>query len=273
MYSGQPKFKGYFQYKVEELETKSPNVNFLNGFSQNLYSGYFNVTFKLEQPFSVTDGIERNKNNKILLKMYRVKDKILVPGSSLKGAIRTYFEGVCGKELAKKIFGSSESASLVYFNDVLIDPQKINVSYKPYPEQFGKEPKRKVENEIRFYTKKASEEYPQNNLPYFVECIDGQFGQFTTRIIFKAMPKKYLHLLLTVLGIENTGEPIYFKIGRGKNIGMGLVTIKLNGNVNYLKTEKFSFATLQKENITEDEEIRKAIKRLKEIQRKMNSNS
>lgn len=235
--------KGFFNFEIENLEgVRHPQINFLESFSKNRYCGFMDVSLHLEQPFSVTDGIERRLNpetakklgfsgEKILLKMYKVDNKILIPGSSLKGAFRTYFEAVFGYDLAKAIFGNAKTnASMIYFSDILLEAKQILVTY---PEQFGKEggSGRKGGNTIRLYKKKASEEYPKEESKrlYVVTALNEK-EEIKTRIIFKSLPKEFLVAFSLFFNSFSIFKqfPVQLKIGRGKNVGMGLIIPKLD---------------------------------------------
>jgi len=233
--------KGYFVFEIEKpKDLRMPEINFLDSFSKDSYCGYMDVSLRLVQPFSVTDGIERKltpdsarrlgfTGEKIMLSMYLVKDgdkrKLLIPGSSLKGAFRTYFEAVYGFDLAEKIFGSANSASTVYFSDVLIESGAI---LRPYPEQFGQEggSDSKATRKIRLYKKRPSQEYPQRESEclYVVMCLNSG-TEIRTRVVFKAIPKTYLFVLSVFFNSVRIfrGLQVHLKIGRGKNVGMGLI--------------------------------------------------
>ncbi|WP_448516527.1 RAMP superfamily CRISPR-associated protein [Pseudothermotoga sp.] len=237
--------KGYFVFEIEEpQDLRMPKINFLDSFSKDSYCGYMDVSLKLEQPFSVTDGIERRltpdlarklgfTGEKIMLNMYVVKDggtsKLLIPGSSLKGAFRAYFEAVYGFDLAEAIFGSTNGASTVYFSDVLIESEPIP---RPYPEQFGQEggSDRKATRKIRLYKKQPSAEYSQKESEclYVVMCLN-KGVEIKTRVVFKAIPKVYLFVLSLFFNSVKIFKrlQVHLKIGRGKNLGMGLILPKL----------------------------------------------
>ncbi|WP_448523822.1 RAMP superfamily CRISPR-associated protein [Pseudothermotoga sp.] len=236
--------KGYFVFEIEEIEKSKdlrlPEPNFLDSFSKDSYCGYMDVSLELEQPFSVTDGIERRltpdlarmhrfTGEKIMLNMYMIEDagrrKLLIPGSSLKGAFRTYFEAVYGFDLAEKIFGSTNGASTVYFSDVLIESETI---LRPYPEQFGRESSRGsgTTGSIRLYKRQPSQEYSrrESECLYVVMALR-EGGEIRTRVVFKAIPKTYLFVLSVFFNSVRIFKEFYvhLKIGRGKNVGMGLI--------------------------------------------------
>lgn len=271
------KFKGYFMVNPSNLkwnDAEDPQRwSFLDCLTEGRYSGFLDLTFKLSQPFSVTDGIERVKNGKIFLKMHRVGDHLLIPGSSLKGAVRTYFEALCGFEMAGRVFGNEKRASMVYFSDVLLHIGQVKIAEKEYPEQFAggsKKPKQSAERsnelqKIRLYTERPSNEYKKKEL--LLEVIEN--GQFRTRVIFRNMTPRLLLAFLTSLGALSISKDLYLKVGRGKNVGFGLVKIDLSCAGSLSAGQTLSYASLDLETLKPNlEELRKDLqKKIEEIVR------
>ena len=83
----------FIPIKNDEVINVSPFLE--NRYNQNLYTGYIEFKIKTLTPVYVRDGVpidEYGKENKNNTDFFNINGKYLIPGSSLKGMIRTLIE-------------------------------------------------------------------------------------------------------------------------------------------------------------------------------------
>ncbi|MDI3473310.1 MAG: hypothetical protein PWQ20_1657 [Thermotogaceae bacterium] len=260
------KEKGYI---VCEKNSKAPKLevyDFINRFDGEV--GVLKLKGKVIQEVAVTDNIQYPEDGKIVYKFYRENGKPLLPGSSLKGSVRTYFEFFFGNENADLVFGSNKGASRVLFEDKYLKEEwltKVDV-----PKFIAKPKDRESKLLVKLYKLKPSEEY--KNRTNQMEAI--KKGRLNFNIIIQGLSPDALKAILFSFGLfKNYKFPL--KIGRGKNIGYGAIEYEFVSyersefskiqNIDYkkfLEDEKLGNKFLEKYKI--DDELLSKIKELKE---------
>lgn len=258
-----PDAKSYKTITAEEPQ----RILLQNGherFNPNLLTGSLQAKAHLCQPVHVGSGlleppIMRGLQSDILLvkTLFRVGDKVCIPGTSLKGAFRSLIEmftNSCAPgddsdefrgckpgeadstELcpACRLFGAFGFLGNVRFDDVVF-PTKIRSSMKMLPPQYNSG-KGRQHGERRYYPHDLVDER-DGNWPF--EVLDpGQ--SFEIKVSFKNISSEDLGLLLIGLG---QGEwQICPKLGGGKSAGLGSVRItELRGQLLDIRASYASF--------------------------------
>lgn len=148
--------KGFIRVPAKEVKLKEV-VSFDDKFS----TGVLVIKMKgiVKQHLAITDGALYVKDGKFLYKFYRERGKALIPGSSIKGAVRTYAEAFLGDKTTKAIFGSTACASHVKFDDVLVEEKSLKL--EPFDSIIMANPKQ--EKSVKLYTLKPSQEIRRRN--------------------------------------------------------------------------------------------------------------
>ena len=212
-------------------------------------------------PLHVSTGVlatgeDVNKRGIPLIKTMETQDtqKLIIPGSSLKGVIRSVYEaitnstlGVVGREKgripkdrfpgndktklcpASRIFGAMNWQGLVSFNDAKCDKQQFTVGFmpslhRPHPERKAYNKGKYVAGRKFYYNFGRAVDQGQNRgIP--VQQAGTEYI-FTTQIQYKNLTEAELGTLLVILG-QDKNNAIALKIGGGKPIGMGTVTTEI----------------------------------------------
>lgn len=215
--------------KVEEITHEKYRPNF--------YSGKLTLTLQTEQDFLIGSGEVEIRNNRQYLSFARIhnSNKIVIPGSSLKGATRTYVEALspscisteqnaCKKDdkpcPACAIFGKQDYQGRVFFKDAELINGKLNNN----KEIVQRRPPRISCLGRRFYYFAE----PQKVLGRQKELIEvvEKGAKFKFEIEFTNLYGWELGLLLLSMGTdtENTKD-FSLKIGGAKNRKCGKVKI------------------------------------------------
>lgn len=223
--------------------------------------GTLHLKLTVRTPLHVSTGVvamgeDINKRGIPLIKTMETEDtqKLIIPGSSLKGVVRSVYEaitnstlGVVGREKgrvprdrfpssdntklcpASRVFGAMNWQGLVSFNDAKCEKQQFAVGFMPSLHR--PHPERKAYNKGKFV---ASRKFYYN----FARAVDrgqnrgvpvqqaGTEYIFTTKIQYKNLTEAELGTLLVILG-QDQNNAIALKIGGGKPIGMGTVTTEI----------------------------------------------
>ena len=191
-----------------------------------------------------------------LIKIMETRDskQLIIPGSSLKGSIRSVYEaitnstlGVTGREKnkipfdlfpcrdktklcpAERVFGAMDWQGLVSFNDAKCEKKQFAVGFMP--SLYGPDTRRKAYYKGKYV---AGRKFYYN----FSRAIDkgqnrgvpvqqaGTEYIFTTQLQYKNLTEAELGTLLVILG-QDKNNAIALKIGSGKPIGMGTITTEI----------------------------------------------
>jgi CRISPR/Cas system CSM-associated protein Csm3 (group 7 of RAMP superfamily) len=184
-------------------------------------------------------------------------NQLVIPGSSLKGTVRSTYEAITRSCLCKtkakkeqipeyyrecdnlkqlcrscQVFGAMGWQGLVSFEDALLaekPEEKITTGfmpslYSPSSERSGYYQDGKVAGRKFYYhAKQAVEKTESQGIP--VQNLT-QNSTFTTQIRFRNLKQAELGILFTVLGQDKT-YPFALKIGGGKPVGMGSLTTEI----------------------------------------------
>lgn len=223
--------------------------------------GTLHLKLTVRTPLHVSTGVvatgeDVNKRSIPLIKTMETRDnqQLIIPGSSLKGAIRSVYEaatnstlGVVGREKgrvprdrfpcrdktklcpASRVFGAMDWQGLISFNDAKCEKTQFAVGFMP--SLYGPDTRRKAYYKGKYI---AGRKFYYN----FSRAVDkgqnrgipvqqaGTEYIFTTKINYKNLTEAELGTLLVILG-QDKKNAIALKIGGGKPIGMGTVTIEI----------------------------------------------
>lgn len=181
--------------------------------------------------------------------------QLVIQGSSLKGCIRSVYEAITNSTLAvykhrdkipserlpckdkaklcpaSRVFGALNWQGLIEFNDAKCESIGFNTGfmpslYRPRPEpgstyfnQQGKVAGRK----FYYHTIRAIEKGQNQGIAVQQAA---RAYTFTTQLQFKNLKPEELGILLIILG-QDSKYPIALKVGGGKPVGMGTMTVEI----------------------------------------------
>lgn len=196
--------------------------------------------------------------------------RLVIPGSSLKGVVRSVYEAITGSCLCKTkadrtsfpqsykecsdknqlcpaclVFGAMNWQGLIHFTDAQADAPKFRVGkiptlHSPKAQAVDPETGEKIyfdnDNQIRgrkFYPHTYSNQaQPKINIQR------SETGQsFKTSVRCMNLTLAQMGTLLLVLG-QDKNNPFKLKVGGGKSVGMGSVSLKLT-NVEQLNYQRY----------------------------------
>lgn len=255
-------------------------------YDQNRLHGTLYLTLKVQTPLHVSTGavvLGSDIGTKISLiktMVQGVDNKLSIQGSSLKGCIRSVYEAITNSTLpvitsrykdkipperlpcknkeklcpASRVFGALDWQGLIEFNDANCEIVNFSTGfmpslYRPRPDQSkayfinGKVAGRK----FYFNTSKAIDKGQKEGISVQQA---GREYTFKTEIQFKNLLPEELGTLLIVLG-QDKKYPIALKVGGGKPIGMGTMTVNVD-KINQPQNLKQRYSTYE---ISEDDEL------------------
>jgi len=254
-------------YELVPFPVKPPNLEHPAGHDQYLLDrlhGTLFLTLTVQTALHVSTGIvvmgsDMGHNRIPLIKtMFQDNDqKLSIQGSSLKGCIRAVYEAITNSTLAvitprhrsqtpekrlpcrkkeelcpaSRVFGALDWQGLVEFSDAKCQSTGFATGfmpsmYRPRPDQRqayfdqGKVMGRK----FYYHTIRAINRGQNQGIP--VQQAAKEYT-FTTALHFKNLQDAELGTLLVVLG-QDPAYPIALKVGGGKPIGMGTMTVKVD---------------------------------------------
>lgn len=226
--------------------------------------GTLYLTLKVQTSLHISTGIVAMGsdigNNRIpLIKtmVQGVDQKLSIQGSSLKGCIRSVYEAITNSTLAvitsrykdkipterlpcrnkeqlcpaSRVFGALDWQGLLDFNDAKCESIGFTTGfmpslYRPRPDESnayfirGKAAGRK----FYYHTIRAIDKGQNSGIPVQQA---GREYTFKTQLHFKNLLPEELGTLLIVLG-QDSKYPLALKVGGGKPIGMGTMTINID---------------------------------------------
>lgn len=253
-------------YKFVSFPQERPRLEHPAGhdkFDKNRLHGTLYLTLKVQTSLYVSTGVSVPGSDiatrvPLIKTMVQGVDKhLVIQGSSLKGCIRSVYEAITNSTLAvvtsryrdkipserlpcpnkeqlcpaSQVFGALNWQGLIEFNDAKCESMGFNTGfmpslYRPRPEPGsayfntrGKVAGRK----FYYHTIRAIEKGQNQGIP--VQQAAREYS-FTTQLQFKNLKPEELGTLFIVLG-QDANYPIALKIGGGKPIGMGTMTIEL----------------------------------------------
>lgn len=257
-------------------------------YDQNRLHGTIYLTLKVQTSLHISTGavvLGSDIGSKIsLLKtmIQGVDAKLSIQGSSLKGCIRSVYEAITNSTLgavtskykekvpaerlpcknkeklcpASRVFGALDWQGLLDFNDA--NCERIGFStgfmpslYAPRPNCDAYYQRGKLAGRKFYYNMSKAIEKGQKDGISVQQA--GKEYTFKTQVTFKNLLPEELGTLLIVLG-QDKKYPIALKIGGGKPIGMGTMTVnvdKINQPQN-LKQRYSSYQVSENDDLTGD---------------------
>ena len=257
-------------------------------YDQNRLHGTIYLTLKVQTSLHISTGavvLGSDIGSKIsLLKtmIQGVDAKLSIQGSSLKGCIRSVYEAITNSTLgaitskykekipaerlpcknkeklcpASRVFGALDWQGLLDFNDA--NCERIGFStgfmpslYAPRPNCDAYYQRGKLAGRKFYYNMSKAIEKGQKDGISVQQA--GKEYTFKTQITFKNLLPEELGTLLIVLG-QDKKYPIALKVGGGKPIGMGTMTVnvdKINQPQN-LKQRYSSYQVSENDDLTGD---------------------
>lgn len=216
-----------------------------------LYEGTIPITIRTLTPIHISSGKYRIDENKQIYKSFvRINNKTVIPGTSLKGVVRSIAEAVsyscykASKEIKHKklpdkthedkesciicqMFGSMGYKSRLQFSDCYLVNENENsqiigipASFSPHPDSlfyYNKEGKYKGH---KFYKHGILGIQGKGNLLY--EYIL-ENAVFQGKVLFKGLTNEQVQLLCFSMGLSGDIQP---KIGYGKGHFYGSISIE-----------------------------------------------
>jgi CRISPR/Cas system CSM-associated protein Csm3 (group 7 of RAMP superfamily) len=276
-------------YDFVSFPKERPNLQRPYGhhkYDQNRLHGTLYLTLKVETSLHVSTGavvLGSDIGSKISLiktMVQGVDNKLSIQGSSLKGCIRSVYEAITNSTLpvvtsrykdkipqerlpcknkeklcpASRVFGALDWQGLIEFNDANCENIGFSTGFmpslhRPRPDQSkayfinSKVAGRK----FYFNTSKAIDKGQKEGISVQQA---GREYTFTTEIQFKNLLPEELGTLLIVLG-QDKKYPIALKVGGGKPIGMGTMTVNVD-KINQPQNLKQRYSAYE---ISEDDEL------------------
>jgi hypothetical protein len=253
-------------YKFVSFPSQKPNLQKPAGhdkFDKNRLHGTLFLKLHVQTSLHISTGIVApgidvgSRISLIKTMTQGVEKHLLIQGSSLKGCIRSVYEAITNSTLtiitskyrdkipqerlpcrkntelcpASQVFGALDWQGLIEFNDAKCESIGFNTGfmpslYRPRPEpgsayfdRWGKVAGRK----FYYHTIRAIEKGQNQGIAVQQAA---QAYTFTTQLQFKNLKPEELGTLLVVLG-QDSKYPIALKIGGGKPIGMGTMTVEI----------------------------------------------
>jgi hypothetical protein len=185
------------------------------------------------------------------------EEKLIIPGSSLNGVVRSVYEAMTNSTLAvitskykdkipperlpckdkkrlcpaSRVFGALDWQGLIHFTDARCEsvgfrPGFMPSLYRPRPDQSQKyfQQGRIAGRKFYYHTIRAVDKGQQQGIP--VQQAAKEFI-FTTQLHYRNLTQAELGTLLIVLGQDKPKHPIALKVGGGKPVGMGTMTVEV----------------------------------------------
>ena len=253
-------------YKLVSFPKERPNLQRPFGhhkYDKNRLHGTLFLTLTVQTPLHVSTGIVvmgsdiTTRVPLIKTMVQGIEQQLLIQGSSLKGCIRSVYEAITNSTLAvitgkreykdkipserlpcknkeklcpaSRVFGAMDWQGLIEFSDAKCENADFSTGFMPslysprvqrqaYYER-GKVGGRK----FYYHTIKAIEKGQNQGIA--VQQAAREYT-FTTQLQFKNLKPEELGTLFLVLG-QDPKYPIALKVGGGKPIGMGTMTVEI----------------------------------------------
>jgi CRISPR/Cas system CSM-associated protein Csm3 (group 7 of RAMP superfamily) len=225
-------------------------------------SGSISLTLQVKNPIFIASGVvvrgqdisAQHKNIPLIKVGVNEDNRVLIPGSSLKGAIRAAYEAITRSCLCKtrvdkakipngfkecdrkdnlcptcRVFGAMGWQGLIGFSDAIGTDIKSSIGfmpslYSPQNKRIAYFKNGKVAGRKFYYHAVKAVSKGQKGIPVQQIGID---STFKTKLSFKNLSAAEIGTLLTVLGVSPRHD-FALKIGGGKPIGMGTVKVKID---------------------------------------------
>lgn len=252
-------------YELISLPTLAPKRDKPAGqdkFKSDRLSGKMALRLTVKTTAFVASGVvamggdvsNQTKSIPLIKTAVQSDQKLIVPGSSLKGVVRSTYEAITASCLCKtkadraaipdgyrecsdktklcpacQVFGAMNWQGLIHFADAVAAEIQFNVGFmpslhKPHPERQGYYLNKKVAGRKFYYHAiRAVDKGQQRGIPVLQA---GKEYTFTTQVQFANLTQAELGTLAIALG-QDSQNPIALKVGGGKPIGMGTMTVEV----------------------------------------------
>ncbi len=249
-------------YAFVSFPTQRPNLQHPAGhdkYKSDRIHGTLFLTLHVQTALHVSTGvvamgsdIGNNRISLIKTMVQGIDNKLSIQGSSLKGCIRSVYEAITNSTLAvitnkyrdkippcrkkeelcpaSQVFGALDWQGLIQFSDATCESTGFSTGfmpslYAPRTERTAYYTKGKVAGRKFYYhTIRAIDKGQDRGIP--VQQAAKEYT-FTTQLQFKNLQPAELGTLFIVLG-QDPNYPIALKVGGGKPIGMGSMTVTIN---------------------------------------------
>ncbi|HDP76668.1 MAG TPA: hypothetical protein ENN47_00485 [Mesotoga infera] len=247
--------KGYMRLLIPKniSHIESREFSHIDSLGNNRLNGVLRLEAVTRSNTCFTQGDLLMKEGKITNVLSREGTRVLIPGSSLKGAIRTYAEflsnSCAGSGTASctdrlcivcSMFGTLGKLGRVQFNDVLVDESNLKITVVLGPSQWKGNATQT--NVGKIYSHVFSDTGEKNSAYEVIE----PGNSFNIEITLKGLTKKEFGLLAVAMGFSRKCFAV--KLGRGKNIGFGSVALKPK---NFLKVTALEETLISGEKLAE----------------------
>jgi CRISPR/Cas system CSM-associated protein Csm3 (group 7 of RAMP superfamily) len=224
-----------------ETERKSPSEDIYHDKLSN-FMGSMTLTIKALSPLFVGTGDYEIDEEGLYQPFFRREGRIVIPGTSVKGVVRSYAEALspsCEAARCKEdslcpccaIFGKLGFQGRVSFmeaepqdpNSIVL--QKLRLEIRWPPEHDG---------ERKFYKHEDHSAWERN--PPSGERLETVKASFKCDVYFYNLKKSELGLLLLAMGISS-GHPFNPKLGGGKNRGLGSIRFSMPDGIKITDTD------------------------------------
>jgi len=254
-------------YEIISLSTNTPQRQKPRGqdsYKPQTISGKIHLKLTAKTSTFIASGVVamgsnlfnegQNKNIPLIKASLTREDQLIIPGSSLKGCIRSVYEAITASCLCKtkarredipngygeckdksslcpacQVFGAMGWQGLISFQDALVQETKTSIGfmaslYSPRPERRAYFKNGKVAGrKVYYHAVKALDKGPVQGIPIQQVATD---STLTTTLGFMNLTKAQLGTLFTALGCHQD-YPLALKIGGGKPVGMGTILVKI----------------------------------------------
>jgi hypothetical protein len=231
-------------------------------YKKDCYHGSIELTLKVKTAVHVSTGIValgtdvKSKVPLIKTMTQGKQQKLAITGSSLKGAVRAIYETITNSTLAvvtgkyrsqiprerlpsskntelcpaSLVFGALDWQGLIQFSDAICQKAEATTGfmpslYRPRPEEYrGYLQNDKAVGRKFYYHAIKAVDGGQQGIP--VQQAGAEYV-FTTQLQFKNLADSELGALLIALG-QDQQHPFALKVGGGKPIGMGTMTVEIS---------------------------------------------
>lgn len=256
--------KPYELISLPKLGPKRSEPAGQDRFKSDRLSGKINLRLTVKTTAFVASGVVAmgsdlsNQTRSIaLIKTSVQRDrKLIIPGSSLKGVVRSTYEAITASCLCKtkadrnaipdgyrectdktklcpacQVFGAMGWQGLIRFADAVANDAKLSVGFMPSLYAPRKQRQAYYVNgkvagrKFYYHTIRAVDKGQQKGIA--VQQAGGEVI-FTTQVHFMNLTQAELGTLLIVLGQDKPKNPIALKVGGGKPIGMGTLEVEVS---------------------------------------------
>ncbi|MGB3654089.1 MAG: RAMP superfamily CRISPR-associated protein [Rivularia sp. (in: cyanobacteria)] len=270
-------------YKLVSFPKERPNLQRPFGhhkYDNNRLHGTLFLTLTVQTPLHVSTGIVvmgsdiTTRVPLIKTMVQGIEQQLLIQGSSLKGCIRSVYEAITNSTLAvitgrykdkipserlpcknkeklcpaSRVFGAMDWQGLIEFSDAKCENADFSTGFMPslysprVQRQAYYERGKAAGRKFYYHTIKAIEKGQNQGIA--VQQAAREYT-FTTQLQFKNLKHEELGTLFIVLG-QDPKYPIALKVGGGKPIGMGTMTVEISSatileNLEQLKSRYSSY--------------------------------